>query len=272
MNDEARFRSAAPFYARFRPPYPEALIRQVAERCGLDGSGRLLDLGCGPGLLAIALAPYVGAAVGMDPAPEMLTEAETAAAAAGVGLKLIRGGSRELGRALGRFRLVTMGRSFHWMDRDATLAALDRLVLPQGWIAILGERRREAEPGWREAWERVGRKWSGRAWEARDRRRGPGWEPHDAVLARSAFAAVERLSVRQSRRTPIDALVGRAYSMSSTSPAALGDNRAAFEAELRDALAPFATGGAVPEDSEFEALLARRPGIAPSRACGRGSG
>ncbi len=41
--------------ARFRPAYPAALIAQIAARCGLDGSGRLLDLGCGPGLLAIAL-------------------------------------------------------------------------------------------------------------------------------------------------------------------------------------------------------------------------
>jgi SAM-dependent methyltransferase len=260
MNDEARFRSAAPFYARFRPAYPPALIAQVAARCGLDGSGRLLDLGCGPGLLAIALAPHVGAVVAMDPAPEMLEETALAAAEAGVRLRLVRGGSRDLDGRLGRFRLVTMGRSFHWMDRDATLAALDRLVLPEGWIAILGERHRDGPQGWREAWERIGRKWSGPAWEARDRRRGPGWEPHDTVLARSAFSAIERLSVQQSRLTPIDALIGRAYSMSSTSPAALGDNRAAFEAELREALAPFATDGLVPEESCFEALLARRPG------------
>jgi SAM-dependent methyltransferase len=259
MNDESRFRSAAPFYARFRPPYPQALIDRIVARCGLDGTGRLLDLGCGPGLLAIALAPYVGEAVGMDPAPEMLAEAKAAAAAAGVTLRLIEGGSRQLDPGLGRFRLVTMGRSFHWMDRDATLAALDHLLEPAGWIAILGERHRDAAPGWREAWERIGRKWSGPAWEARDRRRGPGWEPHDAVLARSAFSAVERLWVRETRRTPVDALVGRAYSMSSTAPAALGDNRAAFESELREALAPFAVDGAVPEESEFEALLARRP-------------
>ncbi|MFO1059816.1 MAG: class I SAM-dependent methyltransferase [Dongiaceae bacterium] len=260
MNDESRFRSAAPFYARFRPPYPGALIGQIVARCGLDGSGRLLDLGCGPGPLAIALAPHVGTVVAMDPEPEMLAEAEIAAAAAGVRLQLVRGGSRDLAGAPGRFRLVTMGRSFHWMDRDATLAALDRLVLPDGWIAVLGERPVDGAPGWRAAWERVGRKWSGPAWAPRDRRRAPDWEPHDAVLARSAFAAIERLSVRELRTTPLDAIVGRAYSMSSTSPAALGDNRAAFESELREALAPFVRGGGVPEESCFEALLARRPG------------
>ena len=49
-----RFRSAAAHYLRGRPAYSDALIRDVALLCGLDGTGRLLDLGCGPGQLARA--------------------------------------------------------------------------------------------------------------------------------------------------------------------------------------------------------------------------
>ena len=37
---------------------------------------------------------------------------------------------------MGPFRLVAMGRAFHWMDRAATLAMLDRMVTPDGGVAL----------------------------------------------------------------------------------------------------------------------------------------
>jgi predicted RNA methylase len=52
----SRFNSTASFYAKFRPRYPAALLDEIATRCGLDGTGRLLDLGCGPAFIAIAMA------------------------------------------------------------------------------------------------------------------------------------------------------------------------------------------------------------------------
>ena len=256
----SRFRSAGPYYVRFRPRYPAALIEAIARRSGLDGSGRLLDLGCGPGFLAIALAPHVAEAVGMDPEPEMLSLAASEAKAAGVRLTLVEGGSADLGPHLGEFRLVTMGRSFHWMERDQTLAALDRLVVPGGAVAVLGEHHVEAaDNDWRAVWERIREKWTGTAGGSRARRRNPDWVPHEAVLRRSAFSEVGRLTVALARDTEFEALIGRAYSMSSSTPAALGDRRADFEADLRQALAPFLHDGAIREEVEFEALLARRP-------------
>jgi len=256
----SRFRSAGPYYVRFRPRYPAALIAALVQRSGLDGSGRLLDLGCGPGFLAIALAPHVAEAVGMDPEPEMLSLAAAEAAAAGVRLTLVEGGSGDLGPELGEFRLVTMGRSFHWMERDQTLAALDRLVASGGAVAVLGEHHVEAaDNDWRAVWETIARKWTGIASGARARRRNPDWVPHDAVLRRSAFSEVERLTVALARDTDLEALIGRAYSMSASTPAALGDKRTEFEADLRQALAPFLRDGTIREEVEFEALLARRP-------------
>jgi SAM-dependent methyltransferase len=254
----SRFRSAGPYYVRFRPRYPEVLIEALARRCGLDGSGRLLDLGCGPGFLAIALAPYVAEAVGMDPEPEMLSLAASEAKAASVRLTLVEGGSTDLGPHLGEFQLVTMGRSFHWMERDQTLAALDELVVPGGAVAVLGEHHLAADDGWRAIWEAISQKWTGKASGSRARRRNPDWVPHDAVLRRSAFREVQRLTVAFARDTDLEALIGRAYSMSTSTPAALGDKRESFEADLRQALAPFLHDGAIREEVEFEALLAKR--------------
>jgi len=44
----------------------------------------LLDIGCGPGLLAIDFAPFVGSCTGLDPESAMIEAAKVAAVEAGV--------------------------------------------------------------------------------------------------------------------------------------------------------------------------------------------
>ena len=101
-----RFQSTAEHYVRYRPRYPQGLIDAVADTRHLDGRGRLLDLGTGPGFLALALATRFEATVAMDPESEMLAVAEAEARATGIVLTLVLGGSEDLGPHLGRFRLV----------------------------------------------------------------------------------------------------------------------------------------------------------------------
>ena len=140
MLEEGRFASTIPFYVRYRPRYPASLIGAVAQELGLDGTGRLLDLGCGPGFVAIALAPYVGEVVGVDPEPRMIEAAEAEAAAAGREVTFVLGRAESLDSGFGRFRAATMGRSFHWMDRSLTLAILDQLIEAGGAVVLLRNR------------------------------------------------------------------------------------------------------------------------------------
>jgi SAM-dependent methyltransferase len=112
------FTGTAWHYARYRPGYPQVFFDDLVQRFHLDGTGRLLDLGCGTGQLTLPLTEHVTEAVGMDPEPEMLAEAARQAHAAHVAnATWVQGNSADLPGEFGRFRLVTMGRSFHWMDR-----------------------------------------------------------------------------------------------------------------------------------------------------------
>jgi len=255
----SRFGSTASFYAKFRSRYPAALLDEIATRCGLDGTGRLLDLGCGPAFIAIAMAPHFSEVVGMDPAPEMLEVAAREAAAAHVPVTLIHGSSADLGKHLGRFRMAAMGRSFHWMDRDATLVALDELIEPNGAVAVLGEHHTNApENSFKPIWDAIIKKWAPEAFEAREVRQRPDWESHETILRRSPFSRIERLAAVSRRETSIEELIGRSYSQSVSSLAALGDNADAFERELRESLSRISPTGKLKEVVEADALIARR--------------
>src|SRR5262245_23614218 len=246
--DPHRFRSTVPFYAAHRIPYPEALIAFVAERCNLVPGGPVLDLGCGPGPLAVAFARLGCSVTAMDPEPDMLAAAARHAAAAGVTIDLVQSSSYDLGSQHGPFRLVVMGRSFHWMDRDATLRVLDRIVDPAvgslGAVVLFGDRQ-VATPGadWPRlihalAKELVPEKM------AQHRQSKPAWEPHETVLLRSPFRHLTLHGMTVARALSADDIVGLAFSKSTTSPDALGEQRQTFERRLRAGLAELAPDGA----------------------------
>jgi ubiquinone/menaquinone biosynthesis C-methylase UbiE len=140
LSDEERpfAGDTASFYARFRRPYPAEFVARLRE-FGSGGRGRLLDLGCGTGILLLQLAPFFDQAVGMDPEPDMLREAERATRRNGCeNVELIRGSSAELqalAPALGRFDLVAIGTAFHYMDPQATLSELQRIT-PGAAVAV----------------------------------------------------------------------------------------------------------------------------------------
>src|SRR5437868_5383789 len=148
--DPRRFRSTVPFYTRYRLSYPARLITRVAQVTGLVPGDRVLDLGCGPGLLAIAFAQAGMRVIAIDPEPDMLNAAQEAARAAGVELDLRQGSSFALPRDLREVKLVTIGRAFHWMDRRQILRDLDQVVGPEGAIALFGDDHpKTAENVWR---------------------------------------------------------------------------------------------------------------------------
>ena len=133
------YKGAAWYYSRFRPRYPDALENVLRDTFNPDGRGLLLDLGCGPGPVAIRLAHLFEHVVAIDPEPEMLAEGRAAAARAQVSnIEWRLGSSEDLSPAPGSFRLVTMGNSFHWMDRARTLDALYDLTISRGGIAVVG--------------------------------------------------------------------------------------------------------------------------------------
>jgi SAM-dependent methyltransferase len=247
-----RFDSTVPFYARYREPYHASFFREVARREGLQGAERLIDIGCGPGSLAIGFAPYVKSCVGVDVETEMLAAARVEAARAGVHVELLQARIEDLPPDVGLFQAVTIGRALHWFDRDKAIAVLERIVDADGWIAICGTRAHSvASQGWTGKFHDIRRAWSSDPDESRYRINLDEW------FRGSRFRKVEDIEVTESRQVTIPDLIGRALSLSTTSPEVLGDRRPAFEAALREALDPLSVDGVFDEQVTAIATILR---------------
>lgn len=258
--DPRRFQTTVPYYSRYRLGYPELLIRRVIAQTRLKPGDAVMDLGCGPGLLAIPFAKVGMAVTGVDPEPAMLDAARAAVAEAGLSIVLRRGSSFDLPADIGPFKLVTMGRSFHWMDREATLEILDQRIMPGGAVALMHDiHTKTAENRWRRMLHELGNDYGRDESFHVEARQKDDFRAHESVLMNSAFSHVESVSVFVRRDLTADDIVGLAFSLSTSAPQKLGDRIGEFETRLRAKLAELSPEGRFEEIAEMTAIIATRP-------------
>jgi SAM-dependent methyltransferase len=137
--DPTLFEGAAAHYRYGRPPYSPQLEAVLTDELGLDGTGRLLDGGCGPGILTVRLAHLFDEAVGLDPDAAMLAEGRRVADERGIAnIRWVQALAEDLPEAApGPYRLVTFGQSFHWTDEAQVAEALYDMLEPGGALALI---------------------------------------------------------------------------------------------------------------------------------------
>jgi SAM-dependent methyltransferase len=243
-----RFASTVELYEELRPPYPPQFFRTVAEKLKLSTQHALIDLGTGPGLLALGFAPYVGRVVGVDPEPAMLAAARQAAARAGQALTLIEGKAEELPADIGRFDIVTIGRALHWMDRGATLALFDRLVASDGAVIICASS--SADDGrnpWLDDYNAARHAWADASLAPGSGRGARLRRELAAFLDGSRFHLADMIKVESSHTLRTSDLARRVLTYSSSSPAVLGDKADAMLRDVEARLAPLSRDGSITE-------------------------
>jgi SAM-dependent methyltransferase len=102
-----------------------------------DGDERALDVGCGAGALALALAPLVSEVVGVDRVPELL---ELASARAPANATFVEGDATQLRFGDGSFDLAGTLRTLHHVPRpELVLAELARVTRPGGRVLVVDQ-------------------------------------------------------------------------------------------------------------------------------------
>lgn len=261
--DSSLFKGASGYYERGRLPYAPGFVETLTAVLGLDGGGRLLDAGCGPGTVTLALAPLFAEAVGLDPDEDMLAEAGRQAALRGVtNARWVAARAEDLPAGLGEFRVVVFANSFHWTDRDRVAATVLAMLEPGGAFVHMSDLKDEfgesvpppqtashPVPPYAEIGDLV------RRYLGPSRRAGKGTLPNgtpdreDLVLARAGFEAFERHVVAggQTVERSADDVVAWVFSRSGSAPHLFGERMAEFEGDLRAMLREASAGGGFAE-------------------------
>jgi ubiquinone/menaquinone biosynthesis C-methylase UbiE len=254
--DPAQFRGAAAYYLRGRPPYSAELADVLTTELGLDGTGRLLDVGSGPGTVGVQLASAFEQVIFVEPDADMLSEARAHATAAGLSAVDFRQATAEDVAELGlpAIRVATFGQSFHRTDRIRAAEAVHRVLRPGGSMVLLSHdpsRPAPPQPVGTEPIPHEAIRALIRAYLGPELRSGSrlatsySSERFEETLARTAFGP-PRLVYARGRPNlirEVDDVVANYLSMSYAAPHLFGERLGAFVADLRALLGQASPSG-----------------------------
>ena len=235
--DETLFEGCAPYYEQGRPPYAPGLADALRDALGLDGHGRLLDVGCGPGRVTLLLAHVFDEVIGLDPDHGMVAEAERRADEQHVAnARFVRERAEALPAGLGAFRVVTFAASFHWMDRPRVAAAVRTMLEPDG-AAVQVDTRAYRSPV-EAVTDELRVRYLGPDRRAGQSIRNTSPSGEDDVFQAAGFRPMEVVTVPDGRllERTADDLVAQSLSSSSTAPHLFGDRLDQFVTDVRSAL------------------------------------
>ena len=273
LYDPTIYLGSAAHYRHGRPPYSPELEALLTQQTGLDGNGRLLDVGCGPGVLTVRLAHLFTQAVGLDPDADMLAEGRRAAEENGVmNIRWAQGLAEDLPAAApGPYRLVTFGQSFHWTDEQHVAETVYDMLEPGGALALIVHtvtgRPRPPDPGVpaipHDEIKALVEKDLGSTRRAGQGTAAQRTHRFEDVLAQTRFGVPQQFfaaGIPDLLRDSQSVLSGY-FSLSSAAPHLFGDRLDDFAAEVRALLANRSADGIFwdwPGDTEV--VMARKPG------------
>jgi len=259
------FAGTASAYLRYRVPYPEAVLQDLIVRAGVTGAGRLLDLACGPGRVALALAPSFREVWAIDREPEMIDAGQREAARRGIHtITWMVGDAEAMHVPPASCELITIGDAFHRLDQQRVATQALLWLQPGCCLATLGsDGIMEVTEPWHRLVVDMVRDWTSRAHPHDDRatRPQPGTGPahYELVLRNTGFTEVASQAWVDVHTWTVDTIVGYLYSTSFCSKHVLGPTAGAFEAELRAALLAHDPSGTYRQQMRFGSTIGRKP-------------
>ena len=148
-------RQAVPFNSA-RALTDVAALESIVRACAPRPEDEALDIACGGGIVACALAPHVRTVTGIDMTPAMLDRARSTATEKGCGnTRWIRGLASPLPFADNAFAIVVTRYSFHhFLDPLSVLREMVRVCKPRGRIVVVDMYASEA-PSQAAEWNRL---------------------------------------------------------------------------------------------------------------------
>lgn len=258
------YRGTAAYYDRFRPPYPEPLFDHLCREQPVSGSGRLLDLACGTGQIAVPLSGSFSEVWAIDQETEFIEYGLANTKNRGITNVAWVTAPAEQVELDGPFDLITIGNAFHRLNRQLVAKRMLSWLRPGGAVALLwSDTPWHGPEPWQQSMADLLAAWTSKVGAAE--RVPAGWQeamdrdPNDQVLRRAGFDYVGKFEFTVTLTWSVEALSGFVYSTSFLNREALGDKVTHFEQDLAELLRSFEPTGIVRETASYAYELAQSP-------------
>jgi ubiquinone/menaquinone biosynthesis C-methylase UbiE len=145
-----RFSNRVENYVKYRPGYPQEILRLFRDEMGLRQSSAVADIGSGTGISAKLFLENGNPVFGVEPNEPMRRAAEEFLKDFPAFTSLA-GTSTNTGLPDNSIDLITAFQAFHWFEGDETSAEFARILKPNGYVALIwNERQTDATPFLRE--------------------------------------------------------------------------------------------------------------------------
>lgn len=133
------FERSALSYDRGRPEYPPEAALSLLDRCGIDASSRVLELGAGTGKFTRLVLERTGHVLASDPSPAMRRRFHESFP----GVPCVGALAECLPAAPAVFDAVICAQCFHWFADAEAMAEIERVLAPGGRLGLIWNVRDE---------------------------------------------------------------------------------------------------------------------------------
>jgi len=140
LKPTTRFSDRVAHYVRSRPGYPEQIIHCLQQHHGLHRKDKIADFGSGTGLLSRLFLDHGNTVMGIEPNARMRDACEDYLSAYDEFISM-EGRAEDCGLMNEEIDFIVCGQSFHWFDIEETRCEFQRILQPDGWVALIWNHR-----------------------------------------------------------------------------------------------------------------------------------
>jgi SAM-dependent methyltransferase len=154
VKPQERFTSRVESYRLHRPGYPKDIVDLLERECGLGPNSVIADIAAGTGLLTEIFLEKHYTATAVEP-NDAMREACESLIAKYPSLRCVAGSAETTGLASQSVDLITVAQAMHWFDLKRTREEFRRILVPQGWCAVIYNNRRMRGDSFHEGYEKI---------------------------------------------------------------------------------------------------------------------
>lgn len=141
MNDNTkRFSDRVEDYIRYRPNYPEKIVKILEEKISLDKNKTIADIGSGTGISSKLFLKNGCKVIGVEPNKEM-REAAQQLLSGFANFKSVNGAAEKTNLPDESVDVIFCGQAFHWFDKEKSKIEFGRILKKNGNIVLVWNSR-----------------------------------------------------------------------------------------------------------------------------------